>query len=530
MGKQGRRARAARYELRNQVISALRARGRSGGPWSQTDAAATVAVLIDVFEELLVAHVSSLACETVANWAADELAKNQDAQDVARSRTVNNPSHAHVTMHFTDRSTDAQVILEFAARYAPADGALIDQFTMDRLLILARQWWQLSVVGDRVGAGLSDITWLRVEARGNVSFTMTDHAGFAMTGFEQAYVERMAVEDRGGDDDVTVVSALVASLIEGTAIPEALVEVDSGLRASRGYGLIATLAALECANDIGNRFADSRAGYMIRGDSLAEMLFERAEGWGVHCDPTEAVRALPFLTFNQAMLRTTRPDYVNFRETQGRMLSRPILELANGKLLIARTAAWRTLQIYVQRIMEGNWPEELTPDDAPLVRALERRRNMIRPIDGFERDVETELQRSGVAHRSHVGPSAAGRPSEIGVVLSREIDAIAVNGAGNTIWVIEAKDLAFPFSARRIRSECDKYTRPQGHFEKLRIKCAEIAVAPSAVASSLGSDPADSMAVRGMFVTREPSPAAFIDQDEFQFVTIERLAAMLAAQ
>jgi hypothetical protein len=35
----------------------------------------------------------------------------------------------------------------------------------------------------------------------------------------------------------------------------------------------------------------------------------------------------------------------------------------------------------------GTWSEQLLPSDAPLERALEQRRAVVRPVHGFERDV-----------------------------------------------------------------------------------------------------------------------------------------------
>jgi len=63
---------------------------------------------------------------------------------------------------------------------------------------------------------------------------------------------------------------------------------------------------------------------------------------------------------------------------------------------------------------------------------------------------------------------------------------VAVPAIGE-LWVIEAKDLAIPFSARRIRSELNKYQRKDGHFAKLAEKVQYVSADPDAVAASIGA-------------------------------------------
>ena len=112
---------------------------------------------------------------------------------------------------------------------------------------------------------------------------------------------------------------------------------------------------------------------------------------------------------------------------------------------------------------------------------------------------------------------------KIGVPLRFELDAVVALPERGELLVLEAKDLAIPFSPRRIRSELDKYQRTNGHFEKLFKKVENVASAPAEVAKALGA-PQGQYRVRGVFVTRELSPAAFLDGYEAEFVVIDDLA------
>lgn len=170
------------------------------------------------------------------------------------------------------------------------------------------------------------------------------------------------------------------------------------------------------------------------------------------------------------------------------------------------------------------------PSDAPLARALERRRAVVRPVDGFETELERALQRLGLPYLTSVNASPT-RPSDrLGVVLRREVDAVVGDDRNAAIWVIEGKDLAYPFEAKRIRSELDKYFRPKGHVDKLTEKCDDVRMNVNEVARRLGLPDASPMdwTVFGMFVTREPSPASCDSRSPYPFVLLSDLEKTLA--
>jgi len=138
--------------------------------------------------------------------------------------------------------------------------------------------------------------------------------------------------------------------------------------------------------------------------------------------------------------------------------------------------------------------------------------------------VASVLQHAGVAHETNV--TSVQRGADARTHLSSEIDALVVDPSRRQVLVLEAKDLAFPFSARRIRSEIDKYSRQRGHFEKLTSKVENVRSHLEEVLEMLGAA-GPGWSVRGIFVTRENSPAGCLEDAPFDFVLLDDLPNLL---
>jgi hypothetical protein len=249
-----------------------------------------------------------------------------------------------------------------------------------------------------------------------------------------------------------------------------------------------------------------------------------------HANSAGVVEACQHMIWTQELLQDSPLQMFKYRESAGRLYSRPILELADRSLFIARNAPGLARVVLLQRVLEGNWPEQLSSHDPTLLRALEQRRNRVRPVAGFEAELERTLRSTGLPYVVGVDPSRPGQPSSaLGVPVRAEIDAVVVAPHTLTIWVVEAKDLAVPFAPRRIRSELNNYLRAGAHMDKLQAKVDAVSTNPRVVAARLGvTDEARTFTVRGLFVTRELSPAAYVDDCVHDFVTVDRLPGFLS--
>ena len=123
------------------------------------------------------------------------------------------------------------------------------------------------------------------------------------------------------------------------------------------------------------------------------------------------------------------------------------------------------------------------------------------------------------AHHAHT----IGLPS-----LPGEIDHIAVDPEGDTMWVIDDKDLAEVFTPAEMARAVHQFSKPKGEFAKLQSKVDAVKAGCSAVADTLRVSPPS--LVRGLFVTRRPSPAAYTLQPPFAFVTLAELDSWMSRE
>lgn len=213
-----------------------------------------------------------------------------------------------------------------------------------------------------------------------------------------------------------------------------------------------------------------------------------------------------------------------YLDAKVRMVSRPLLELQDGSLFAPLTSAVHTGMVLIQKLAEGTWIESLEPTDTPLIKALRRRRQTLRPVKEFEGELASRLAAADVPHLVSIGTSPKRPSAQVGVAVNREIDALVAQPTTGVVWVIEAKDFIMPFSARSIRNELQKYYGTRRHEWKLEAKCADIAIDPDKVAQRLGApEVMGGYRVCGLFVTREPTPAASYDGALYPFVTMDRL-------
>ncbi|AEB44257.1 hypothetical protein VAB18032_15725 [Micromonospora maris AB-18-032] len=386
-------------------------------------------------------------------------------------------------------------------------------------------------MADRVAARLVTVAGARLTKRGTFDVQVCDRPPYRVSQFMDAYVKRMA--DNGPSrsaGDNAVLQDLVRSLKGGSEIPGDLAAIDVALKDDRGYGLVDLLAAQEFLIQVSGADDRSVTGFLFSSwENLEDCIRANMDRLLPAAHPDGVLEACQHLIWTQALLQNSPLQMLEYRESVGRLYSRPVLELGDGSLFVPRNVPGLARVVLLQRILEGTWPEQLQARDASLSRALEQRRQLVRPIAGFEADLQRTLASTGLPFVAGVLQSVLGRPSDLlGVPVRAEIDAVVVVVHSLTIWVLEAKDLAIPFAPGRIRSEVNKYQRAGGHVDKLLAKVADVAADPAEVAARLGvADVAGAFAVRGLFVTREPTPAAFTDDRTHDFVTLDRLPDFL---
>ncbi|MET8088466.1 hypothetical protein [Micromonospora sp. NPDC005237] len=521
---------------RDQVYESLRASlrdvGVGRGPWDGAAADAAIGGIADAVERDIWHRLAELDVREVLRWAAGEMARCVDLQYKARTAPRTSLAAAREAQLQSENAAANHLVLELVARQS-VDGRrrIPTQRDCEALAILAHELWRWRTVADRVAARLVTVVSARLTKQGIFDVEVRDRPPFRASRFEDGYVRRMA--DAGpirGASDRAVSEALAESLSKGAELPDDLADIDSALKADRGYGLIDLFAAQEFLIEVSGVDDDSVTGYrFISREGLDSAIRANAEKLLPHANPDGVVEACRQMTWTQELLQGSPLQMFEYRESAARLFSRPILELDDRSLFVPRNAPGLARVVLLQRVLEGTWPEKLSSQDPTLRRALTLRRERARPIAGFETELRSILATTGLPYVAGVDPSRPGHPSEaLGVPVRNEIDAVVVAPHAQTIWVLEAKDLAVPFSARRIRSELNKYRRPGGHVDKLRAKVEDVATNPTVVAARLSmTEKAHTFVVRGLFVTRELTPAAYVDDCVYDFVTIDRLPRFL---
>lgn len=516
-------------ELHEAVANGMRSNGVVGrGPWTGAAAEAAITAAADVTESVLRSRLSTVNQLSALSWAASAMALSQELQATSREKLKPSPARA-VAMNFhSENAMAARVVLEMVVRSPSGSGSEVDEITAIDLAKLGHQVWRWKLLDDRRKHGLCRVAAVALKPDGTFDVSFEDQPPFSLRCFETSYMSGMS---RGSNDDedadVRLMEGLVRTATEDGDLPADLVSIDAGLRESRGYGLAATLAALSFLARWAGRPDENLAGGHSTAASLAEHAVMNVRDWYPHIQLDELQVALRWLTWTQELIQETPLALHRHRDVPARLYSRPVVELGDRSVFVVSGAPEVAMHVLALRLVEGTWSEQLLPSDAPLKRALEQRRALVRPVHGFERDVESKLLRLGLPFATSVAASPIRPSPRLGVVLRREIDAVVVDPRYSAIWVVEAKDLAYPFEARRIRSELDKYFRPRGHVEKLRDKCDDVRRDAAAVAATLGvAKPAD-WGVFGLFVTREPSPASCDARCPFPFVLLRDLEKAL---
>ena len=300
-----------------------------------------------------------------------------------------------------------------------------------------------------------------------------------------------------------------------------LIEVDQELKASLGFGLDALRGVLSMACE----WEVSSLTYIAHVSS--EAFLDRLTPMSALASRDEHARALEWLTLRKTGLLDDAHDssieHWELERRAARVTTRPFTEGANGCYVLPWTAQF-TARILRNYLTEGRlpWPDRVLPDN--VCRALDRYRQKVGKA--FEDECVKVLSDPRLVVRRGIKPSKA---HHYGInELHGEIDVLCVDPQTSRIWVIEAKDLATPFSSRSLRHHIDRFMAEGAFVDKLMRKVNDVRRNAADVATCLGADsPTRPWTVIGLMATVHPEPAAYVQDVGVPFCTIDQLANMV---
>ncbi len=297
-----------------------------------------------------------------------------------------------------------------------------------------------------------------------------------------------------------------------------LADVDRELNATLGFGLDALRGVLNMACE----WEVSTSTYIAHVS--AEAFLDRLAPSFPLASRDEHARALEWLTLHRAgLLADARNGMIEHWELEhraARVITRPFIEGATGIYILPWTSQF-SARILRNYLVEGRlpWPDRVLPSE--VCKALNRYRQGV--AKAFEDECVRVLSESRLITRSNIEPLKA---HQYGIdELYGEIDVLCVDPQTSRIWVIEAKDLAMPFSSRSLRRNINKFMHEGAFVDKLIHKVNDVHRNAADIAARLGADrPTRSWTVIGLMVTVTPEPAAYVQSAEVPFCTIDQLA------
>lgn len=297
-----------------------------------------------------------------------------------------------------------------------------------------------------------------------------------------------------------------------------LTDLDRELNATLGFGLDALRGVLSMACE----WEVSASTYIAYVS--AEAFLDRLTSLSDLASRDEHARALEWLTLHRAGLLADADngmiEHWELERRAARVMTRPFIEGANGIYVLPWTSQF-SARILRNYLVEGRlpWPDRVLP--SKVCKALHRYRQGV--AKAFEHECVRVLSNSRLIIRRNIEPSKA---HQYGIdELYGEIDVLCVDPQTSHIWVIEAKDLAMPFSSRSLRRHINKFMHEGAFVDKLLHKVNDVRTSATNIAARLGADsPTRAWTVIGLMVTVTPEPAAYVQGAEVPFCTIDQLA------
>jgi hypothetical protein len=239
----------------------------------------------------------------------------------------------------------------------------------------------------------------------------------------------------------------------------------------------------------------------------------------------EIAPALVALTLRHEDITLTPLEPWEMARRPVRLLTRPIVDIGEGRVIIAPWFIGDSLAVYARYLTDGRLPWHSKFNHARLTRGLEdyrAERNLV-----LESDAGSEIKRLGYLVKQRIK-----KPKTIGLAeLPGEIDVLAIDVNRGNLWVIEAKDPAEAFSVAEIERSVRRFYSSDpdepGWVEKLLSKVAVVENHADDIAKAMGAPTRSKWLVRGLVVTRRLVPAAYFREPLVPFVTLDRCNAFL---
>ncbi len=296
-----------------------------------------------------------------------------------------------------------------------------------------------------------------------------------------------------------------------------LLEIDSAMRTSLGFGLDAITGALNVARQWPVTSANPTA--VVEISEVVDECVDLTVG----ATREEYAAALDWLTLRRSDLVSDVIPHWEIERREARIVTRPLIESGDDIRILPWTAD-STMRVFGNYLFDGRlpWPEKSLPQE--VRKALNRYRQARNRQ--HEKDCVEALQDGGFIVRGSVKPE---KVNNYGLsYLSGEIDALCIDVNRSRIWVVEAKDPYTPYSSRQHRNLVDDFVKDGGYIDKLRTKTGEIAQHATSIAAALDVPrPGRRWETVGLLATRHPEPAAFAHEVRVPFCTLDDLVAVI---
>jgi hypothetical protein len=295
-----------------------------------------------------------------------------------------------------------------------------------------------------------------------------------------------------------------------------LVQADDLLRASSGTTLDAIRAVLHVACDWP----------AFDGFSQVEQtaLASEAAAWS-GLPATEIDAALHLLRLTGEDLASLDVATIADLEDRAHRLALRPLPMVDDQLLIAPWLAHNALRVYATYLGDSRlpYPRQTLPDHVEHL--MQQRRQQ--QNNQLEDDVHAVVTELGLPHyyRFHEGAAAAACIPD----LPGEIDLLIADPEHDRLWVCEVKDPQAAYSPPAIFRHIRRFTKRNGHVDKLLNKVGVISNYSAAAASACGDASSRPWRVVPLMVTRWVEPAAFIADPRVAFTVTDLLASVLNA-
>lgn len=395
-----------------------------------------------------------------------------------------------------------ELLIELALAHPPTGRLHIDQLELRRLLSISQLSLESGFRGEAAHYRLmpsitkiSDMYEVTMRADGEPPI---DWHAFHRSGYQDA-VRATAHSPSPDAEEEVVPKPSGAGTLRFAAI-------DESMKASYGFSAVCFIGVIRALTTwpVSNSMPIARA-------SLAQAI--------AHVEPlldfpsTEVRAAVEALVLRGDALRAGDIEPWEFAKRPARLITQPLIQVSDTDILVLPWFLEKVFSIYMRYLADCRLPWPKASIHQSVQTALENYRQSMN--EALEDDVAERLERHGLKVRKR-----AKKPHVLGLAsLSGEIDCVAIDEQGGTIWVLEVKDPEEVFSVADISRSIRRFHDPKGWLDKLAKKVVDIEQDPKSVARALGAQ-GDNWRIRAAVVTRRPVPAGFLRTSRFPFTTL----------